>query len=58
MIVLFSFLFSVFRDKVSLCSPRCPGTHFVDQASLELRNPTASVSQVLGLNACATTSQL
>jgi hypothetical protein len=23
-----------FRDRVSLCSPGCPGTHFVDQAGL------------------------
>jgi hypothetical protein len=44
----------VFRDRVSLYSPGCPGTHFVDQAGLELRNPPASVSQVLGLKACAT----
>jgi hypothetical protein len=22
-----------------MCSPGCPGTHFVDQAGLELRNP-------------------
>jgi hypothetical protein len=49
--VLFCF---VFRDRVSLCSPGCPGTHFVDQAGLELRNSPASVSQVLGLKACAT----
>jgi hypothetical protein len=34
---------------VSLCSPGCPGTHFVNQAGLELRNPPASASQVLGL---------
>jgi hypothetical protein len=33
----------------------CPGTHFVDQAGLELRNPPASASQVQGLKACATT---
>jgi hypothetical protein len=44
-----------FRDKVSLCSPGCPGTHSVDQAGLELRNPPASASQVLGLKVCATT---
>jgi hypothetical protein len=44
----------VFRDRVSLCSPGCPGTHFVDQADLELRNPPASVSQVLELQACPT----
>jgi hypothetical protein len=34
----------------------CPGTHSVDQAGLELRNPPASASQVLGLKACATTA--
>jgi hypothetical protein len=44
----------VFRDTVSLCSPVCPGTHFVDQAGLKLRNPPASASRVLGLKACAT----
>jgi hypothetical protein len=33
------FFFLVFRDRVSLCSPGCPGAHFVDQAGLELRNP-------------------
>jgi hypothetical protein len=32
------FYFLVFRDRVSLCSPGCPGTHSVDQAGLELRN--------------------
>jgi hypothetical protein len=48
------FLF-VFRDRVSLCSPGCPGTHFVDQAGLELRNLPASASRVLGLKACTTT---
>jgi hypothetical protein len=46
--------FLVFRDGVSLCSPGCPGTHSVDQAGLELRNPPASASQVLGLKAYAT----
>ena len=44
-----------FRDRVSLYSPGCPGTHFVDQAGLELRNPPASASRVLGLKAYATT---
>jgi hypothetical protein len=43
------------RDRVSLYSPGCPGNHFVDQAGLELRNPPASASPVLGLKACATT---
>jgi hypothetical protein len=52
--VLFCFVF-VFRDSVSLCSPGCPGTHSIDQAGLELRNPPASASRVLGLKACATT---
>jgi hypothetical protein len=43
-------------DKVSLCSTSCPGTHSVDQAGLELRNPPVSASQVLGLKVCATTA--
>ena len=34
----------VFRDRVSLCSPGCPGTHSIDQAGLELRNLPASAS--------------
>jgi hypothetical protein len=55
-LVGFCFLFFVFRDKVSLYSPGCPGTHFVDQGGLELRNLPASVSWVLGLKACTTTS--
>jgi hypothetical protein len=38
-----------------LCSPGCPGTHFVDQAGLELRNPPDSASQMLGLKVCAIT---
>jgi hypothetical protein len=50
--VLFCF---VFQDRVSLYSPGCPGTHFVDQAGLKLKNPPASASRVLGLKACATT---
>ncbi|GAB1299724.1 Serine/threonine-protein phosphatase 6 regulatory subunit 2 [Apodemus speciosus] len=33
------------EDWVSLCSPGWPGTHSVDQAGLELRNPPASASQ-------------
>jgi hypothetical protein len=40
---LFCFvLFS--RDRVSLYSPGYPGTHFVDPAGFELRNPPASAS--------------
>jgi hypothetical protein len=56
--VLFLFLFFVFRDRVFLCSPGCPGTHSVDQAGLKLRNLPASASQVLGLKVCATTPGL
>jgi hypothetical protein len=52
---IFFFLLLVFRDRVSLCSPGYPGTHSVDQAGLELRNPPASASRVLGLKACTTT---
>ena len=48
----------IFQDRVSLCSPGCPGTHFVDQTDLELRNPPASASQVLGLKAFSTTTRL
>ncbi|GAB1296869.1 Glucose-6-phosphatase catalytic subunit 1 [Apodemus speciosus] len=43
--------------RVSLCSPGCPGTHSIDQAGLELRNPPASASQVPGLKTCATTAR-
>jgi hypothetical protein len=52
------FVFLVFRDRVFLYSSGCPGTHIVDQAGLELRNPPASASGVLGLKACATTPGL
>ena len=48
-------LFFVFWDRVFLYSPGCLGTHFVDQAGLELKNPPASASGVLGLKVCATT---
>jgi hypothetical protein len=58
-IYLFVCLFVLFfRDRVSLYSSGCPGTHSVDQAGLELRNPPASASQVLGSKACATTAWL
>jgi hypothetical protein len=56
--LFFFFFFNVFRDRVSLCSSGCPGTHSVDQAGLELRNLPASASQVLGLKAHATTAWL
>jgi hypothetical protein len=50
--------FWFFRDRVSLYSPNCPGTHSVDQAGLELRNLPASASRVLGLKVCTTTTLL
>jgi hypothetical protein len=56
--ILFKNLFLAFRDRVSLYSPGCPGTHFVDQAGLKFRNPLASASRVLGLKACTTTARL
>jgi hypothetical protein len=52
------FCFCFYQDRVSLYIPGCPGTHFVDQAGLELRNPPASASRVLGLKACTTTARL
>jgi hypothetical protein len=42
------FILFLFFSRRFLCSPGCPGTHSVDQAHLELRNPPASASQVLG----------
>ena len=48
----------LFQDRVSLCSPGCPGTHSVNQAGLEIRNPPASASQVLGLKVYATNARL
>jgi hypothetical protein len=55
--VLCFFFLLVFQDRVSLCSPGCPGTHSIDQAGLELRNLPASASQVLGLKVCATNTR-
>ncbi|CAH7427183.1 Borcs5 [Phodopus roborovskii] len=36
-------------DRVSLCSPGCPGTYSVDKADLKLRDLPAFASQVLRL---------
>jgi hypothetical protein len=47
-------LFVCFQDRVSLSSLGCPGTYSVDQAGLELRDPPASASLMLGLKVCAT----
>jgi hypothetical protein len=46
--LLKSFFFFFFFGRQGFC----PGTHFVDQAGLELRSPPASASGVLGLKAC------
>jgi hypothetical protein len=40
--LFFILFFLVFRDRISLYSPGCPGTRSVDQGGLELRNPPAS----------------
>jgi hypothetical protein len=45
----FFLLLFLFWDRVSLCSPGCPGTHFLDQASLEptcLYLPSAGIKRV------------
>jgi hypothetical protein len=58
-IYLFIYLFIYFgfsRQGFSVCSLGCPGTHSVDQAGFELRNPPASASQRLELKACTTTT--
>jgi hypothetical protein len=48
----FSFLFFFFFETGFLCIALAVlETHFVDQAGLELRNPPASASRVLGLKA-------
>lgn len=44
----------VVPDRVSLCGPGCPGTHPVDQASLELKRAACLPPPVLGLKACTT----
>lgn len=46
------------RNRFSLCSPSYPGTRSVDQASPELRDPSAFASGVLGSVVCATISRL
>ena len=46
------------HSRLSLCSPGCLGTHSVDQAGLELRDPPASASRMFGLKVCSTTAWL
>ena len=50
---VFVFVFLVFRDRVFLYSPGCPGTYSVDQAVFKLRELPPSASRVLGLKTCA-----
>lgn len=52
------FCFLVFQGWVSLCSPGCPETSCVDQTVLELRDLSASASQILGLEVCTTMTYL
>jgi hypothetical protein len=48
---LFVCLFVCFSGQgFSLYSPGCPGTHFVDQAGPELRNPSASAPPSAGMH--------
>jgi hypothetical protein len=52
------FFFFFFLDRVSLYSPDCPGSCFVDKAGPELIRPLASVFGVLGLKSCTPTYRL
>jgi hypothetical protein len=54
-LLLLLLFFFFFLTWFLFITPGCPGTHSVVQAGLELRNPPASASQVLGLKAYATT---
>ena len=40
--LLFCEFFVIFRDRVSLCSPGYPRTHYIDQADLELESSCLS----------------
>ena len=50
------FLFCFVLGRVSLCNSSCPKTLSIEQAGIELKNPPASISQVLELNMCTTTA--
>jgi hypothetical protein len=57
-VVVFIYLFIyLFKDRVSLYSLGCPGTHSVDKAGLKLRNQPVSASQMLGLKVYTTTAR-
>jgi hypothetical protein len=53
-----AFFVFLLRFKVSPCSPDWPDPGYIDKAGLDLRDPPASVSQILGLKAHATTPSL
>jgi hypothetical protein len=57
LVCLFAWLLDcLFWDRIFLCkSSGNPGTQFVDQTSLECRDPTASASWGLGLKVCSPT---
>jgi hypothetical protein len=55
--VLFCFLL-LLGDRISLCSPSCPGTSCVHHAGTELRDAHSSIFWLLGLKTWATTAQL
>ena len=57
-LLLFFVLFCFFRDRVSMYSPGCPGTHSVDQAGLNSETHLPLPPRVLGLQVCATTCLL
>jgi hypothetical protein len=54
-LTFFFFFFLVFETGFLCIALAVLELTFVDQAGLELRNPPASASPVLGLKACATT---
>jgi hypothetical protein len=45
--LFYLFIYLFIWDRVSPCSPGCPGTHSVDQAGLELRNSPASEVKIV-----------
>ena len=56
--LLFCLLFCFETGFLCVRNSPCPGTHFIDQVGLELRDLPASASVVLGLKACTITSRL
>jgi hypothetical protein len=48
--------FGCFETESHYVVPSCPGTHYVDKAGFEFREPPVSVTPVLGLLACIAVS--